>query len=46
LRQRGNVIEGSTIRGYIGINFGYNVKMGVYAKSSLDIPGLGEILII
>ena len=32
--------------GICEVNFGYNVKMEVYAKSSLDIPGLGEILII
>ena len=28
------------------VNFGYNVKMEVYANSSSDIPELGEIQII
>ena len=29
--------------GIYGVNFGYNVKMGVYANSSLDIPKLYAI---
>lgn len=37
-------MEGSTIMWYIGINFGYNAKMGVYANSSSDIPELSEML--
>jgi hypothetical protein len=44
LRWRGNVIDGSTIRGIYEVNFGYNAKMGVYANSSSDIPELGEIV--
>jgi hypothetical protein len=38
------VIEGSAIRGYIGMNFGYNVKMGVYVNLSLDISELSDIV--
>ena len=29
--------------GIYGVNFGYNVKMEVYANSSLDIPKLSKI---
>jgi hypothetical protein len=32
--------------GIYGVNFGYNVKMGVYANSSLDIPKLCEMDIV
>jgi hypothetical protein len=40
------VIEGSTIRGYIELNFGYNAKREVYANSSSDIPELYAMRLI
>jgi hypothetical protein len=46
VRQRGKVIEGSTKEGIYEVNFGYNVKMEVYANSSLDIPELSKILLL
>ncbi len=37
------MIEGSTIGGIYEVNFGYNVKMGVYPNSILDILELSGI---
>ena len=38
------MIECSTIRGYIQVNFGCNVKREVYANSSLGIPKLYDMM--
>jgi hypothetical protein len=38
------VLECSTKGGIYEVNFGYNVKMVVYANSRLDIPELGDIV--